>query len=76
MVVPILGLVETGGWKGMTDRIAHSFPANDHTHLWSTLGSFNGQPDGHPLDRNRPWPRVCNLFRILDNGFLVGANAC
>src|SRR5207302_3428800 len=36
MIVPILGLVETGGWKGMTERIAHSFPANDHTHLWST----------------------------------------
>ncbi len=46
MVVPILGLVETGGWKGMTDRIAHSFPANDHTHLWSTLGSFNDNPMG------------------------------
>src|SRR6266700_2427853 len=46
MVVPILGLVETGGWKGMTERIAHSFPANDQTHLWSTLGSFNDNPMG------------------------------
>src|SRR5436190_21950131 len=44
MVVPILGLIETGAWKGMTERIAQSFPANDHTHLWSTLGSYNDTP--------------------------------
>jgi SSS family solute:Na+ symporter len=46
MVVPILGLIETGGWKGMTERIAQSFPAHDHTHLWSTLGNFNDNPMG------------------------------
>jgi len=46
MVVPILGLIETGGWKGMTERVAQAFPANDHTHLWSTLGSFSDNPMG------------------------------
>jgi SSS family solute:Na+ symporter len=46
MIVPILGLIEAGGWKGMTDRIAQSFPAHDHTHLWSTLGSFDNNPMG------------------------------
>jgi SSS family solute:Na+ symporter len=46
MIVPVLGLIEAGGWKGMTDRIAQSFPSHDHTHLWSTLGSFDNNPMG------------------------------
>jgi SSS family solute:Na+ symporter len=46
LVVPILGLIETGGWKGMAERIAQSFPAHDHTRLWSTLGSFSDNPMG------------------------------
>src|SRR5262245_8989216 len=46
MIVPILGLIEAGGWKGMSDRIAQSFPSHDHTHLWSTLGSFDNNPMG------------------------------
>ncbi|HKF24057.1 MAG TPA: sodium:solute symporter family protein [Candidatus Angelobacter sp.] len=46
LIVPILGLIEAGGWKGMTDRIAQSFPSHDHTHLWSTMGGFNNNPMG------------------------------
>ena len=46
MIVPVLGLIEAGGWKGVTERIAQSFPAHDHTHLWSTLGGFNNNPMG------------------------------
>jgi SSS family solute:Na+ symporter len=29
MIVPILGLIEAGGWKGMTERIAQSFPSHE-----------------------------------------------
>jgi len=40
------GLVEAGGWSGLQARIAQNFPGNDYTHLWSTMGSFAGNPMG------------------------------
>ncbi len=46
LLVPIVGLIETGGWAGMVARISHNFPAGDYTHLWSTLGSFQDNPMG------------------------------
>src|ERR1035437_8000843 len=52
MLVPIVGLIETGGWSGMVARI-HSNPVvqqhiqgQDFTHLWSTMGTFTGNPMG------------------------------
>src|SRR5216110_2976003 len=35
LLIPILGLIETGGWKGMVARIQHNFPGQDFTHMWS-----------------------------------------
>jgi SSS family solute:Na+ symporter len=46
LLVPILGLVETGGWSGLKARIAHNFPGQDYTHLWRTMGSFGDNPMG------------------------------
>jgi SSS family solute:Na+ symporter len=46
LLIPILGLVETGGWSGMVQRIHHNFPGVDYTHLWRTLGTFSGNPMG------------------------------
>ncbi len=46
MLVTILGLVEAGGWSGMVARIHQNFPAQDYTHLWSTLGHFSDNPMG------------------------------
>ena len=46
LLIPILGLIEAGGWNGMVARIHHNFPAQDYTHLWSTLGSFTENPMG------------------------------
>src|SRR5512133_3528341 len=34
LLIPILGLLETGGWDGMVKRIHQNFPAGDFTHLW------------------------------------------
>src|SRR5258708_3931578 len=45
LLVPILGLVETGGWANLKAQIAHNASA-EYTHLWSTLGSFNNNPMG------------------------------
>src|SRR5438552_6519946 len=46
LLIPILGLVETGGWSGMVERISRNFPAQDYTHAWRTLGSFSDNPMG------------------------------
>ena len=46
LLIPIMGLIETGGWSGMVARIAHNFPGQNYTHLWSTLGSFSDNPMG------------------------------
>src|SRR6478672_10007025 len=45
-LIPIMGLIETGGWTGMVARIHANFPAQEYTHLWSTLGSFQHNPMG------------------------------
>ncbi len=46
LLIPILGLVETGGWSGLVARIHQNFPQGDYTHLWSTMGSFGDNPMG------------------------------
>jgi SSS family solute:Na+ symporter len=46
LLIPIIGLIETGGWAGMVARIRQNFPAQDYTHLWSTLGDFSSNPMG------------------------------
>ena len=46
LLIPILGLIETGGWSGMVARIKNNFPGQDFTHAWSTLGDFQNNPMG------------------------------
>jgi SSS family solute:Na+ symporter len=46
LLIPILGLIETGGWHGMVARIQHNFPDQDFTHMWSNLGHFKDNPMG------------------------------
>src|SRR3979411_2106817 len=48
LLIPILGLIETGGWKGLVARIQHNFPDQNFTHAWSTLGRFQDNPMGMP----------------------------
>jgi solute:Na+ symporter, SSS family len=45
-LVPILGLIEAGGWGGAVQKIAHAVGSHAYTHLWSTLGSFSDNPMG------------------------------
>ena len=45
-VIPVVGLIETGGWAGMVHRIQTNFPGQDFIHMWSTTGSFTGNPMG------------------------------
>ena len=45
-LIPIIGLIEAGGWTNLKAQIAHNVGSNDYTHMWSTLGSFSGNPMG------------------------------
>ncbi len=46
LIIPILGLIETGGWEPLKQRIAQQLGSPTYTHLWSTLGSFQDNPMG------------------------------
>ncbi len=46
LLIPILGLVETGGWTGLQQRLATNAGKTDYTHLWRSLGSFSDNPMG------------------------------
>ena len=45
LLIPILGLIETGGWNNLRVQVARNASA-EYTHLWSTLGSFQSNPMG------------------------------
>jgi SSS family solute:Na+ symporter len=46
LLIPILGLIEAGGWSRLVARIQQNFPQQDYTHLWRTMGSFTDNPMG------------------------------
>src|ERR1700756_1234445 len=52
LLIPILGLIEAGGWHGLQAKILqnltelHVANPGSYTHLWSTLGSFSDNPMG------------------------------
>ena len=45
-LIPILGLVEAGGWTNLKAQIAQNVGSSDYTHLWTTLGHFRDNPMG------------------------------
>jgi SSS family solute:Na+ symporter len=46
LIIPILGMMEVGGWSGLKRRIFEQVHTNNYVHLWSTLGTFSGNPMG------------------------------
>ena len=52
LLIPILGLVEAGGWSGLQAKILQNLTEQhvpnpgSYTHLWSTLGNFSDNPMG------------------------------
>ncbi len=52
LLIPIMGLVEAGGWSGMKAKILqnltdqHVANPGAYTHAWSTLGNFANNPMG------------------------------
>ncbi|MGE5326011.1 MAG: sodium:solute symporter family protein, partial [Deltaproteobacteria bacterium] len=45
LLIPILGLMETGGWSGMVARIQQNFPKENFTHMWGPML----QPSQNPM---------------------------
>src|SRR6202008_981806 len=45
-LIPILGLIEAGGWTNLKAQIAANVGNGNYTHLWSTLGHFKDNPMG------------------------------
>ncbi len=45
LLIPVIGLIEAGGWSGMVARIHQNFQG-DYTHLWRSIGSFSDNPMG------------------------------
>ncbi len=46
LTIPVLGMIEVGGWSGLVVKIQERVHSNDYVHLWSTLGTFSGNPMG------------------------------
>jgi len=52
LLIPILGLVEAGGWSGLKAKILanlteqHVANPGAYTHAWATLGNFSDNPMG------------------------------
>src|SRR6201986_3160150 len=45
-LIPILVLIEAGGWTNLKAQIAVNVGNTNYTHLWSTLGHFKDNPMG------------------------------
>jgi SSS family solute:Na+ symporter len=46
LLIPILGLIEVGGWKSMLASINTQHPGQNFTSLWASLGSAADNPMG------------------------------
>jgi SSS family solute:Na+ symporter len=51
LLVPILGMIEAGGWTGFKARLAENIakdliPPGDYTHMWRSMGHFADNPMG------------------------------
>src|SRR4051794_2841003 len=45
-MIPILGLIEAGGWTNLKAQMAVNLGSSDYGHLWNTLGTFKDNPMG------------------------------
>jgi SSS family solute:Na+ symporter len=45
LVIPVMGLIEAGGWSNLKREISVR-ASSEYTHLWSTLGTFKDNPMG------------------------------
>ena len=73
LVIPILGLIEVGGWSGLQAKI-HRADARERLRASvEHAGVVLRQSHGSALDRHRLWPRRRDCVRLLDDRFSGGA---
>jgi SSS family solute:Na+ symporter len=46
LLVPILGLIQAGGWSGLQTKIIHNLHTDSYFHLWRDTGTFAANPMG------------------------------
>jgi SSS family solute:Na+ symporter len=46
LLIPILGLIEAGGWSNLVARIHQTLPQGNYTHLWGPMAHFADNPMG------------------------------
>jgi len=46
LLIPILGLVEAGGWTNLVARVHQNFPSGNYTHMWGPMAHFASNPMG------------------------------
>jgi SSS family solute:Na+ symporter len=46
LLVPILGLIQSGGWTGLQKKIITNLHSDSYFHLWRDTGSFSANPMG------------------------------
>ncbi len=74
LLIPILGLIEAGGWSGMQAKIMHNLTdlnVPESRILYTSLvnsGQLQRQPNGHQLGRHRIRTRCGNRHGLLDHG--------
>lgn len=45
LTIPVLGMIEAGGWSGLVAKI-HERVQGDYVHLWAPMSTFAGNPMG------------------------------
>jgi solute:Na+ symporter, SSS family len=46
LLIPIIGMIEAGGWHKMVAKISQNLGGGDYTHLWRSIGKFTDNPMG------------------------------
>jgi solute:Na+ symporter, SSS family len=46
LLIPILGLIEAGGWTKLVARVHQNFPQGNYTHMWGPMAHFASNPMG------------------------------
>ncbi len=72
LLIPILGLYETGGWSNLKVLIAQRASTEYVTHVVG-IGLLHHEPNGNSLDGNRVWIGRDYLDGLLDDRFSGGA---
>ena len=66
-MIPILGLIEAGGWTNLKAQIAANVGERQLHASVDDAGQLQGQPDGRALDGDCLWAGICHQLWILDD---------